>query len=185
MLMHTKMLIRALSVSQHSSFVVIRRHPPFIPPSKGGQYILAFGKQTVHLRPLCPCNKSPLRHGYLRWNEYMRLPPRGGSAIGGGGECVCEIRNGAASSYSFLPRSPSVTLRAPPALRNATNEKPPLGCFSKSCMPSQREARIPQPLGKQTVHLRPLFCGRFVNRPYGLPQDRRIWPSSKMGSPFG
>ena len=59
----------------------------------------------------------------------MRLPPGGGSAIGGGGACVCEIRNGVASSSSFLPRSPSVTLRAPP--------------------PSQREARIPQPLGNR------------------------------------
>ena len=90
---------------------------------------------------------SPLRLSV--GSEYMRLPPGGGSAIGGGGECVCEIRNGGASSASFLPRSPSVTLRAPPALRNATNEKPPLGCFSKSCMPSQREARIPQPLGNR------------------------------------
>ena len=36
-------------------------------------------------------------------DEYMRLPPRGGSAIGGGGECVCEIRNGGASSYSQTP----------------------------------------------------------------------------------
>ena len=52
--MHTKMLIRASSVSQHSSFLVIRRHPPFIPPSKGGQYILAFGKQAVHLRMRYP-----------------------------------------------------------------------------------------------------------------------------------
>ena len=60
MFMHTKMLIRALSVSQHSSFVVIRRHPPFIPPSKGGQYILAFGKQTVHLLNPTTAGGGPL-----------------------------------------------------------------------------------------------------------------------------
>ena len=84
------------------------------------------------------CNKFSLRSVYLRGNEYMRLPPGGGSAIGGGGACVCEIRNGDASSSSFLPRSPSVTLRAPP--------------------PSQREARTPQPLGNRrcifVTHLR-------------------------------
>ena len=71
----------------------------------------------------------PLCHGYPWVDKYMRLPPGGGSAIGGGGACVCKNRNGVASSASFLPRSPSVTLRAPP--------------------PSQREARIPQPLGNR------------------------------------
>ena len=113
------------------------------------------------------CNKFSLRSVYPRGNEYMRLPPRGGSAIGGGGECVCEIRNDDASSYSqtphpslpskgrqrlsqptrtdgassssFLPRSPSVTLRAPPALRNATNENRPLVVFrSLVCPPRGR-----------------------------------------------
>ena len=72
-----------------------------------------------HSRRAGACSRRrkeyPLRHGYLRGNGYMRLPLRGGSAIGGGGECVCEIRNGGASSYSQTPhpslsRCGSVTL---------------------------------------------------------------------------
>ena len=103
---------------------VFTNTPPF-PPLKGEAKVI-----TADENRRCTFGLFSTATG----DEYMRLPPGGGSAIGGGGACVCEIRNGVASSYSFLPHSPSVTLRAPP--------------------PSQREARIPQHLGKQTVHLR-------------------------------